>query len=79
MRKNKVFEGKRHVYDTTTATELGTRAFGEFGDPAGYEETLFQTKGGLYFVCGKGGEASPYAEGEDIRPLSADEATAWQA
>ncbi len=78
MIKVKKFDGKNHRYDTEQATELGTRAFGVFGDPAGYEETLYQTKQGLYFVAGKGGENSPYAEGEDIRPLSADEAAAWQ-
>lgn len=78
MRKMKMFEGKRHLYDTEKSTELGTRAFGEFGDPAGYEETLYQNKQGFYFVAGRGGDASPYAKGEDVRPLSADEAAAWQ-
>lgn len=79
MRKTKQFQGKRRVYNTETAIELGTRAFGQYGDPAGYEETLFQTKKGLYFVVGRGGDASPYAEGEDIRPLSEEDAQAWQA
>jgi hypothetical protein len=79
MRKIKQFDGKRHVYDTDKSTELETRAFGAFGDPAGYEETLYQNKQGFHFVMGKGGDQSPYAEGEDIRPLSEDEASAWQA
>lgn len=79
MRKIKQFDGKRHVYDTDKSTELETRTFGAFGDPAGYEETLYQTRQGLYFVAGKGGEESPYAAGEDVRPLTADEAAAWQA
>ena len=79
MRKVKQFDGKRHVYDTTKSTELGTRSFGAFGDPAGYEETLYQNKQGFYFVAGKGGDASPYAAGEDVRPLSEEEAAAWQA
>ena len=34
MRKIKQFEGKRHTYDTEKSTELGTRAFGVYGDPA---------------------------------------------
>ena len=47
------------------------------GDPAGYEEQLFQTKAGLYFIYGQGGTTSPYAEGEDITPLSEAKAQAW--
>ncbi len=77
MRKVKTFGGKRHTYDTEKAEKLGTRSFGEFGDPAGYEETLYKTKQGLYFVVGKGGDESPYAKGEDIKPVTADEAKAW--
>ena len=79
MRKTKMFEGKKHVYDTEKAEALGSCAFSYFGDPAGYEETLFKTKGGLYFLCGVGGEESPYAGGEEIRPISEAEAEAWLA
>ncbi|MBR1830550.1 MAG: hypothetical protein IJ781_13825 [Atopobiaceae bacterium] len=77
MRKTKMFEGKRHVYDTEKAEALGTRSFGYYGDPAGYEETLYKTKGGLYFFWGLGGEDSPYAADADIRPVSEEEATTW--
>ena len=79
MRKYKMVDGKRRMFDTERSTMLGTRPFGNFGDPAGYEETLYQNKQGLYFVVGKGGEGSPYADGEDIRPLTDEEAAAWQA
>ena len=78
MRKTKMFEGKKHVYDTAKAESLGNRAHSYYGDPAGYEETLYKTKGGLYFLCGIGGEESPYNSGEDIRPISEAEAKAWQ-
>ena len=77
MRKTKMFEGKRHVYDTEKAEALGNRAFGSYGDPAGYEETLYKTKGGLFFFWGIGGEESPYNNGADIRPASKEEADAW--
>ena len=77
MRKTKMFEGKRHVYDTEKAEALGNRAFGSYGDPAGYEETLYKTKGGLYFLWGLGGVDSPYNSGEDIRPITEKEAKAW--
>ena len=38
-------------YDTETATKIKQYTNGYFGDPAGYEETLYQTPGGLYFLC----------------------------
>ena len=78
MRKTKVCEGKKHVYDTEKADEVATRSFGTFGDPAGYEETLYSTKAGLFFIVGKGGEESPYAE-EDIKPISEKEAKSVKA
>lgn len=77
MRKSKVFEGKRHIYDTSKAEPLGNRIFSYYGDPAGYEETLYKTKGGLYFLWGLGGADSPYSSEEDIRPLTVEEARAW--
>lgn len=77
MRKTMTFEGKRHIYDTTEAEALGNRAYSYYGDPAGYEETLYKTKGGLYFLWGLGGADSPYNSGEDIRPLTEKKAKAW--
>ena len=79
MRKTTTFEGKKRIFDTTKAEVQGTRAFSYYGDPAGYEEKLYKTKGGLYFVWGLGGADSPYSEGEDIRPLTEKEAKAWLA
>ncbi len=49
---------------------------GEFGDPAGYEETLYQTPGGLYFLYFRGGPASAYAK-EDIKCLAKGKVDAW--
>ena len=46
-------------YDTETATLIKAYSFGELGDPAGYEEDLYQTPGGLYFLHVGGGETSP--------------------
>lgn len=77
MRKTTTFEGKRRIFDTTKAEELGNRAYSYYGDPAGYEETLYVTKGGLYFLHGIGGADSPYATGEDIVPITKGEADAW--
>ena len=77
MRKTKTFQSKRHVYDTDKAEKISDRYFGEYGDPAGYEESLYKTKAGLYFIAGVGGADSPYPEA-DIKPVSAKEAKAFK-
>ena len=48
----------RKVYNTDTATAVKTNTVSYFGDPAGYEETLYKTSRGDYFVYGIGGEES---------------------
>ncbi len=66
----------KKTYNTDTATAVATQCTGTFGDPNGYEETLYQTRKGDYFLYGKGGEKSPYV-GENIRPITSAEATQW--
>ena len=61
------------TYDTETATLIVKKTVGSFGDPAGYEETLYQTPNGLYFVYTNGGEQSPYTT-EGIKRLKAEDA-----
>ena len=68
----------RKVYNTETAEKLGTAIAGTFGDPAGYEESLYKTKKGLYFLYGIGGADSIYPQ-EDIKALTEKEATGWMA
>ena len=63
-------------YDTETATLIKKHTVGEFGDPAGYEETLYQTPAGLYFLYVCGGEASPYTA-EDIVRLAKTKVNEW--
>ncbi len=63
-------------YDTETATFVAKHTYGSFGDPAGYEEVLFQTPGGLYFLYVNGGEASPYPT-EDILRLAKTKVADW--
>ena len=53
-------------YDTETATLIKKVTYGYYGDPAGYEEILFQTPEGLYFLYTRGGEASPYTTSSSI-------------
>ena len=54
-------------YDTETATLVQKYTYGYYGDPAGFEEILFQTPEGLYFLFVKGGENSPYPEADILR------------
>ena len=63
-------------YDTETATLVKKHTFGTIGDPAGYEETLYQTPEGLYFLHVGGGEASPYPT-EDILRLAKTKVKEW--
>ena len=64
-------------YDTDASELIQKKSFGSFGDPAGYEETLYKTQDGKLFLYVNGGEASPYAE-ENIKRMSAAKAKEWQ-
>ena len=63
-------------YDTETATLVKKYTYSYFGDPAGYEETLYQTPAGLYFLHVLGGETSPYPQ-EDILRLAKAKVNTW--
>ena len=63
-------------YDTETATLIKKYTYSYFGDPAGYEELLYQTPGGLYFLYVHGGAESQYPE-EDILRLAKTKVNAW--
>ena len=63
-------------YDTETATLVKKFTSGALGDPAGYEEDLFQTPEGLYFLHVGGGEASIYPS-EDIKRLAKNKVNEW--
>ncbi len=63
-------------YDTETARLVKKITYGTHGDPAGYEETLYQTPDGAYFLYVNGGADSKYPK-EDIKRASAKTAEAW--
>ncbi len=63
-------------YDTETATVVKKVTHGAFGDADGYEEVLYQTPEGLYFVYVNGGEESIHPT-EDISRISKAKAEAW--
>ena len=64
------------IYDTENATLIKKFIFGEYGDPAGYEECLFRTPDGFYFLFVQGGSESPYPEANLIR-IGKEKADAW--
>lgn len=64
------------TYDTETSALVKKVTSGCFGDPAGYEESLYQTEGGNYFFYTNGGEASPYPT-ESIKRASKTAAEEW--
>ncbi|MBP5209886.1 MAG: hypothetical protein J6125_03385 [Clostridia bacterium] len=51
--------GKK-TYDTDASEVVCSTVRGTWGDPAGYEEKLYRTDDGCYFLWGYGGETSPY-------------------
>ena len=63
-------------YDTDTARLIKKYTYGNYGDPSGYEETLYESQGGLYFLYVKGGESSPYPT-EDILRIAKAKVNAW--
>ena len=63
-------------YNTETATLVKKCGSGALGDTAGYEEDLFQTPEGLYFVYGIGGQTSKYPT-EDIQRLAKTKVKEW--
>lgn len=72
--------------NTATANKIGGYEYLSRGDFAHYEEALYRTKSGKYFLYGKGGPASPYskqiaqsewAPGEAIKLLPPEAARQW--
>ena len=63
-------------YDTEMSTLIKKHTFGNYGSPDGYEESLYQTAGGLFFLYTNGGAASKYKK-EDITRMSAEKKNAW--
>ena len=79
-----IIDGK--IYNTETAKELFTAKNGYAGDHGCWEETLYRTQKGAYFIAGEGGPRSRYAVtvsqncwsgGSGMRTLSRQEAFEW--
>ncbi len=63
-------------YDTDLSVVVKKYTEGFLGDPKGFEETLYVTDGGNYFLYTNGGEESPYKK-EDIKRMSKASADEW--
>ena len=66
----------KKLYDTDSAAVIKKFIVGEFGDPKGYEETLYQTQDGNFFIYTNGGSESKYKT-EDIKRASKAAAEKW--
>lgn len=64
-------------YDTEKSELIAKYTSGELGDLAGYEESLYMTDGGKYFLYTNGGADSIYPE-ENITRMSAAKADEWR-
>ena len=85
----RVIDGRRYnTYPSSTAVALASNrsTTGYIGDSDYFEESLYRTNKGNYFLCGSGGPHTKYRQpgvlcrwtrGENIFPLTNREALAW--
>lgn len=64
------------LYDTAASTIEKKFTSGVPGDPRGYEETLYVTAEGKYFIYTYGGAESKYPT-ENITPITRENVKAW--
>ena len=63
-------------YDTDLSEFISKRTDGSIGDESGFEECLFRTAEGKYFLYANGGKKSKYPK-ESIRRISSKAAEQW--
>ena len=64
------------VYDTSASAVDKKFTYGVPGDPHGYEETLYITSDGRYFIYTFGGKQSIYPE-ESVTPIEREDVKSW--
>lgn len=64
------------IYDTINSIIDKKFTYGVPGDPTGFEETLYITKDGRYFVYTFGGSKSKYTT-ENIIPIRREDVKSW--
>jgi len=80
----RVIEGK--TYNTDTATLIGEASYGNHGDFHAWEEALYRTQKGAFFLVGSGGARTRWGEkvsqntwsgGEGMEALTPENALIW--
>lgn len=66
----------KREYDTEVASLIKKFTVGEFGDAAGYEESLYEMPDGKLFLYVNGGQESIYPT-ENIKSISKEKAEIW--
>ena len=66
----------KKVYDTETSDVVKKVTYGVYGDTDGYEETLYRTQDGAFFLYVNGGADSKHHK-EDIKRMAKDKAALW--
>jgi hypothetical protein len=66
----------KKVYDTDTSTLLKKVTHGYYGASDGWEESLYQTESGNFFLYVNGGADSKHTK-EDILRMSAEKKNTW--
>ncbi len=66
----------KKLYDTELSVLVKKSTYGEYGDPKGYEESLYKTGDGSFFIYTNGGVDSLYKR-EDIKRISKANAEKW--
>ena len=66
----------KKIYDTDASQVIKKVTSGIWGDPRGYEETLYVTEDGAYFLYENGGEESIHPK-ETIKRMSKKSAEEW--
>lgn len=66
----------KREYDTEVASLIKKFTVGEFGDAAGYEESLYEMPDGKLFLYVNGGQESIYPT-ENIKSISKEKAAIW--
>ena len=66
----------KKTYDTEASTIVKKYTSGSFGDPCGYEETLYVTEDGFYFVYENGGADSIHPQ-ESIKRIAKTAVQDW--
>lgn len=83
----KIIHSQRYDTEAPQTKLIGKTAHGRPGEASHWEAGLYRTNHGNYFIAGRGGPMARFGQaagrrqlgggGEDLLPLTPDEARAW--